>query len=379
MKRIDRLILSEMIGPWIFGVAIFTVIIMAGTYLFQLTNYIVSGIPPSAIFSLTGLLLPGIMVKTFAMAVLLSSLLSFGRLSGDSEIVALKAAGASIPRIMVPVALFGAAVAVLYFATDELVVAPAANKAEAIKNDIQKHLSGTTNRIQQSITDNNGKLQASLMAQDFDITGRHLADVVVEFYDKSGHPSAFLWAPGMQFTGNDTSLVGGSASTNWRLDPGGKLIHFHPFSESNLGMVYPDQVGPEPPNPTTILADQLKNLDALNMSQTRVSIEKLQKDPKVNPGTIANLWYGYYNKVSLPLATIIFALVGAPLGIRSHRTGTATGFALSVVIIFAYMMLSNWMSIYSTGQRIPPYAASFAPVGIGLVCAIVLVYKRNQS
>ncbi len=50
------------------------------------------------------------------------------------------------------------------------------------------------------------------------------------------------------------------------------------------------------------------------MPQTKASIEKLQKDPKVNPGTIANLWYGYYNKVSLPLATIIFALVGAPLG-----------------------------------------------------------------
>ncbi len=94
MKRIDRLILGEMLGPWIFGVAIFTVIILAGTSLFQLTNYIVNGIPPTMIFSLTALLLPGIMVKSFAMAVLLASLLSFGKLSGDSEIVALKAAAA---------------------------------------------------------------------------------------------------------------------------------------------------------------------------------------------------------------------------------------------------------------------------------------------
>jgi lipopolysaccharide export system permease protein len=379
LKRIDRLILSEMIGPWIFGVAIFTVIIMAGSFLFQLTNYMVNGISPSAIFSLTGLLLPGVMVKTFAMAVLLSALLAFGKLSGDSEIVAMKAAGASVLRIMVPVALFGTVVAVLYFVTDEVVVAPAANKAEALKNDIQKHLSGTTNRIQQSITDENGRIQASMMAQDFDITGRHLADVMIEFYDKSGHPSGFLWAPGMQFTGNSTSILDISASKNWRLDPGSKLFHFHPNTESNLGSVYPDEAGPEPPNPTALLADQLKNLDALNMLDTKAAVDKLQKDPKANPGTIANLWYGYYNKISLPLATIVFALVGAPLGIRSHRTGTATGFALSVVIIFAYMMLSNWMSIYSTGQRIPPYAASFAPIGIGLVCAIVLVYKRNQS
>ncbi len=153
----------------------------------------------------------------------------------------------SILRIMVPVALFGAGVAVLYFVTDEFVVAPAANKAEAIKNDIQKRLNGSTNHISQSINDNNGKLQASLMAQDFDITGRHLSDVVIEFYDRSGHPSAILLAPGMQFTGAASALPTSSASRDWRLDPGSKLIRFNPLNESNLGSVYPDEVGPEPP------------------------------------------------------------------------------------------------------------------------------------
>jgi len=378
VKRIDRLILGEMLGPWVFGVAIFTVIIMAGTYLFQLTNYIVSGITPGAIFSYTGLLLPGIMVKTFAMAVLLSSLLSFGRLSGDSEIVALKAAGASVPRIMVPVGLFGLLIGILYFATDELIVAPAAHKAEAIKDDIQKHLTGSTNRIQMPITDQDGHLRASLMARDFDISGAHLYDVVVESYDKGGKPSGLLWAPGMKYTGGSVSDLSKSTS-DWILDPGAVIFTLDQKVSMHLGSTYPVNQMPTPPNPTDLLAAQLNNLDALDMGETRKAIRKLQEDPKVNRGKIANLWYGYYNKVSLPLATLVFALVGAPLGIRNTRTGTASGFALSVVIIFAYMMLSNWMSIYSTGQRIPPYAASFAPIAIGLICAVVLIYRRNQS
>jgi lipopolysaccharide export system permease protein len=376
LRQIDRLIIEEMVGPWCFGVAIFTVIIMAGTYLFQLTNYIVSGISPQDIFAYTGLLLPGIMVKTFAMAMLLSSLLSFGRLSGDSEIVAMKAAGASVPRIMMPVASFGVVVALIYFATDELLVAPAAMKAEGLKADIQKHLTGATNHISVPITDSDGKTRASLMARDFDIGGSALRDVVVEFYDKNGTPRELMWVPGLRFIGTPNSI---SSADNWRLDPGGSGFSIDRKQNWWLGTTYPLNWGPEPPNPTDLLAEQLKNLDALDMAQTRASITKLQQDPKVNRGQIANLWYGYYNKVSLPLATIIFALVGAPLGIRNHRTGTATGFALSVLIIFAYLMLSNWMSIYSAGQKIPPYAASFAPLVIGLVCAAVLIYKRNQS
>ncbi len=379
MKRLDRLVLGEMFGPWVFGVAIFTVIIMAGQFLFILTNYLVSGVSPTQLATYTGLLLPGIMVKTFAMAVLLSALLSFGRLSSDSEIVALKAAGAGVIRIMVPVAAFGVIVAVLYFVTDELVVAPAARQAEVIKNAIQKKLTGQGNRIEFAITDPDGAQRAGLMAKDFDVGAGTLTDVLIEFYDKHNRPSAIVWAPKMTFKGKDLGSIKSSAATHWRLSPGGKVFPMDQSSAWNLGQTYPVELGPEPPDPSDILASSLKNLDALDMPQTLTAIQKLAQNPKADPGNIANLWYGYYNKISLPLATVVFALVGAPLGIRSHRTSTASGFALSIVIIFAYMMLSNWMAIISTGQRIPPYAASFAPIVVGLACAVVLIYRRNRS
>ncbi|MFN8218578.1 MAG: hypothetical protein U0S12_00390 [Fimbriimonadales bacterium] len=70
MKRLDRLIVGELAGPWVFGVGIFTVLIMAGTYLFKITDYIVQGISPATVLQLSVVLLPAIMVKTFAMAML---------------------------------------------------------------------------------------------------------------------------------------------------------------------------------------------------------------------------------------------------------------------------------------------------------------------
>ena len=62
MKRLDKLVLGELAGPWAFGVAIFTVLIMAGTYLFKMTDYVVQGIPVLTIMKLSFLLLPGVMV-----------------------------------------------------------------------------------------------------------------------------------------------------------------------------------------------------------------------------------------------------------------------------------------------------------------------------
>ncbi|MEQ1936541.1 MAG: LptF/LptG family permease [Fimbriimonadaceae bacterium] len=124
MKRIDRLIIGELAGPWMFGTAIFTTLIMAGTYLFKITDYLANGVSFAVVLKLTLLLLPGVIVKTFSMAVLLATLLAFGRLSSDSEIVALRAAGASLGRIMMPVAVFGVVVAAIAFGVNEFVARP---------------------------------------------------------------------------------------------------------------------------------------------------------------------------------------------------------------------------------------------------------------
>ena len=61
------------------------------------------------------------------MAMLLAGLLAYGRLSGDSEIVALRAAGASIARIVAPAGLMAILVAVVAFAVDETMVPWAAS------------------------------------------------------------------------------------------------------------------------------------------------------------------------------------------------------------------------------------------------------------
>lgn len=365
MKRVDRLILGELAGPWMFGVAIFTVLIMAGTWLFKLTDYIVSGIDILTIARFTLLVLPGVMVKTFAMAVLLAALLAFGRLSSDSEVVALRAAGASIGRIMVPVAVFSAAVAALAFAINETVVPYAAYQGTAMKGEIEKRLRGGGEPIFRPVYVE-GKLKAMVMAQDFSLQERRLKGVTIVAVDKDQHPTFLLHADGLEFKDD----------RNWKVTGGGRLFAYDGSTVADIGEIWPGVVS-EPPKPEDIAAGTVRDLDSFSMAQMQQRLAMARLNPSFDKAQIANLEYGYYNKVSLPLAALIFGLVGAPLGIRNHRTGAAAGFWISVLIIFGYMMLANLMAVYAQGGAIPAYVASFSPLAIGLVFAAFLIHRKN--
>jgi lipopolysaccharide export system permease protein len=78
------------------------------------------------------------------------------------------------------------------------------------------------------------------------------------------------------------------------------------------------------------------------------------------------------------LSTVIFALLGAPLGIRHQRSGVGAGFALSIGLTFAYMMLANFMAVYSRGGALSPFVASFTPVVLGGIAAIAAIWRKNR-
>src|SRR4051812_10673913 len=107
MKILDRYIARELIGPFIFGVAAFTLIFISGQYLFKLTSFVAKGAPLVDVMELLVLRMVPVVVLTFPMATLLATLLSFGRLSGDMEVVAMMAGGVSFVRVATPPLLMG--------------------------------------------------------------------------------------------------------------------------------------------------------------------------------------------------------------------------------------------------------------------------------
>ena len=370
MKKLYRMILTEMLGPWVFGVAIFTTLIVTITYLFQLTEMVVRGVSLGTVLYLALLFMPAILVKTFAMAVLLAALLAFSRLSGDSEIVALRAAGISIGRVMIPVAWFGLVVAAIAFYVDEQVVPAATQRAESLKAEIAKQLrADDLNPTGYPIRDKNQKLIAQICARDFSMASNTLRGVTMIVYDaKTGAPTYYMYAAEMTYKDDK----------HWKIVGGGYVVSTDLMLRTDFHDAWPEEIKPFEATPQEIVAAMVSNLDSFSMKQFRQQIEEAKKG-KIDPKQIANLEYGYYNKIALPLAVFIFGLVGAPLGIRQHRSGVAAGYMISIVIIFGYFLLTNLMAVFAKRGPVPPYVASFLPVVIGLIAAIVTIHHRNQA
>src|SRR5437870_5936413 len=106
MKILTRYILKEILGPTVLGFAFYTFIILM-RQLFEMAGLIIRrSLPASTVGQLLYLSLPNIVVLTVPMSLLFGILIAVGRLSSDSEIIAMRASGMSARTIFRPVFIF---------------------------------------------------------------------------------------------------------------------------------------------------------------------------------------------------------------------------------------------------------------------------------
>lgn len=367
MKLVDRLILKEILGPWCFGIGLFSSLLMAGTYLNKIADWVVQGIPSGIILQLVLLLFPAILVKTFTMATLLAALLGFGRLSSDSELVALRAGGASVSRIVRPVTLFSVVIALCTFGFNEVVVPGAATRARGIMADIANaggKRSG--NPVAFPLSDKGG-LRLYVVSKAW--SGDTMQGVTVVFYDKTGAVSNYLQTSQMQWRPLDG---------RWRISGQSTILSADGRDVIRTTDIWPDDLGPSVTRtPTDIGLFGNNDPDLLSMREVQAQIQRGKELGDVSEAKLRNMEYWFWSKISVPLAAVIFGTLGAVLGIRNHRTGTASGFALAVAIIFAYVTMVQFLNVWAQGGVLPPWLASFAPILFGAIAAGTIMAKRN--
>ncbi|MEM7581990.1 MAG: LptF/LptG family permease, partial [Acidobacteriota bacterium] len=105
MRRLDRYMLAEIIGPLLLGFSVFTFILLIQALFKSARLVISSGVDAGMVGRLLLLSLPWIVVMTIPMAFLFSILIAVGRLSSDSELVAIRAGGVSLFSLYRPIVL----------------------------------------------------------------------------------------------------------------------------------------------------------------------------------------------------------------------------------------------------------------------------------
>jgi len=375
---IDRWLLGQMIPPMVFAISAFTVISLSVGVMFDLIRKIVEyGLPLFLALKVLFFSLPSFLVLSFPMAVLLSTLLAYGKLSSNSELLALKSLGIKTSRIISPaIALSIFMTGLTFYFNDNLV--PASNKlaettlragigssfsAEKGKDNIMFSRYGSRiNSSNKKPTKTNSFLTHIFYASWYE---NNIMEGVTVLDFSREDIQQILKAKTGRFDKKSSSWIffdGSIVST----DPSGQTTNIQ-FKE----YTYPFVEGPME------LAKVPKDAAEMTLKQA-IQAEKIYKKTG-NLKEIRRIKVRIQEKFTLPFACLVFGLIGSSLGSKSNiRSSKSQGFGLSVILILIYYVMSFLFSSFGVKGILPPIFAAWLPVLISLGGGIYLLRKSSS-
>jgi len=372
MTRLDRLILSEIVGRFFGGVLLFTGLFMSADTLLKILDYASSGVPTLLLIQLFFMAIPPIIAFTSPMAMLLATLLGFGRLSSDSEITAIFAAGASLQRVLAPVAAFAILVSLAGAYINDTVVPLSERGRQAIIDD-QKRAKGIIPGSQIfnfRQTDEKGRVVMTIHSEGA-LTrlggGRFRVEDVTAVYYQNGTPTQTIFAPAAE---------GADGSKFWQTPQGFRSYGVNSnggtyFSSAEAGSTRPIELT----TPQALTTAARPNVE-LTTPQLQDKARILRESNSLSDAREVEVEIA--RRYTVPFGSVVLALIGAPLGIAPRRSGGEAGFGYSVLITFIYWVTLQAASSLGRSGALPPLIAATLPNILGLIIAAYLIVRARR-
>ncbi len=138
MKILPKYIIREHIPPFVFALGVLMFIFLMQFLVKYITKIFGKGLPFFTIIELVFYNLAWMFALAVPMSVLVATLMSFGRLSGDNEITILKSSGISIYKIIRPALIFGGAITILMILFNDQVLPDFNHRARVMFQNINQ-------------------------------------------------------------------------------------------------------------------------------------------------------------------------------------------------------------------------------------------------
>ncbi|OGW33326.1 MAG: LPS export ABC transporter permease LptF [Nitrospirae bacterium GWC2_56_14] len=365
IKVLDRYIFEELLPPFFLSMFIITLVLFIQK-MFRLAELVISkGVTVTATLKLLAFILPGFLVITIPMSALVAAITAFSRLSSDSEITAMKTSRVSLYRMLRPVTLF-AFLAFSATALTSLVLLPAANtalKAHLFNMVKSQAMVGIEAGVFSSAFDGMviyvDKMESLDKMEGIFISDEHSAKDPYSIVAKRGKlitdPQSFKVTLAME-EGSMYSL------------PRDKSKYL--LSSFAAGSIFLDIN-------RSLLQGGSSTTDYRNASiQTLLTdIRSLRAQGKPTFQLESEL----HMRLSIPVACLIFGIIGAPLGIRKSRSGRSAGIAIALAVFFLYYVLIGTSKNLAETGSLSPAAAYWIPNAIIIMGSAVLLHVRNSE
>ena len=357
---LDKYILRQVIEVFLFGVVIFTSIIFASdTFITLIKQISLYGMPFNVAFMIILLNLPGVIVMTIPMSVLFATVMTLNKLCLASEITIMRACGVGIARIAKPIFIFAASMALLTFVINETIVpnTVAQSKLLAMWSFTQRNVPKEKKNFTLKELKKGNELKRLFYVENcsdgkfYNVSILDMSDpkTIQILQSKTGHSAekgwqfdnASVYTISKQGKTLNTSWIGSSV-VDFGLEMGDKLLNQKDGSDLNFVQ----------------LANKISSLKMTSSQELKAY--KLK----------------FWDKLALPVTTVILVLLGVPLAITPPRVRYNRGFLFSVLIIFLYYLIRALSFSFGDSGVISPFLGTWLP-NIILGSVGYLLYHRK--
>lgn len=323
MKIIRSYLLRELLQPTLAALVLFTFVMLVGN-LIKLTDLLINkGVSLFSIVEMFVLLVPSLLSYTVPMAVLTGTLLAFGKLSSDREILAMKASGISFFSIAAPILLLGLLISVALVPINTHIVPWSHYATRRVLLDI-------------GIRNPTAFLEAGTFIKEFkpyilfvyQVEGNQMTQVRI-YEPKEGYPTRTVVAKRGEFIPIPKErrvllrLFEGAADEPDPQNPSKFYkLQFVTYT-MNLALAEgkdPATLGRKPKDMT---------LNQLQDEIGRLKAEGIEPTP---------LYLELHRRIAMAFSPFVFVLMGLPLGVTTRRAQRSIGFGMSVVIFLGYYL-----------------------------------------
>jgi lipopolysaccharide export system permease protein len=429
MKILYRYVFREHVGPFFFGLSVIMFILVMDFILEVLNMIIGKGLNAFIILQVFVLNLAWMLALAVPMAVLVATLMAFGRLSQDNEITALKASGVSIYRLVLPALVASVVMAVGMAFFNDRVLPELNHHARLLMTDIHQKRPTWNLKENVFIDDIPGY---NILIKKIDPHSSDVRGVTIYDLKKRRMPRTIIAEKGrVEFTPDGNTLIfrlfNGEIheidekepqryrritfdkQTIYIHDIGSRLIRsqsdYRTDREKTAAQMMEDvrkseaevagatqkirQVATSAWEKVTkneqsedTLSGETIVLDRL-IKENRIVLNEIlsaKQDVKNKRRFINSLMVEVHKKFALAAACIAFVLLGAPLGIMAKKGGMAVGLGLSLGFFVLYWAFLIGGEELADRQLIPAFWAMWsANILIGGAGLYILVKSAKEA
>ncbi len=360
-QRLDRYILKELLGPFLLGILILTSIMIMQQILRLMELVLDKGVDLLSIAELFLRLLPAFFVITIPMAVLMSTVTTFNRLSADNEIIAFYAGGIGFFRLLRPVVIFSFLVGLLTLAMGF----NAGQSKGAIKYLAEEMLLKRAS-IGLEARQFNGTFSDMTIYVDAMPTYNDLEGIFIYDQRDRKQPTVIVAKKGV-IVNDEKSKTISLQLLDGSLQQGGmdgeryqRIVFAQYDLKIDLGTLLEKQSG--------------------NAALGYAEIQRRIADSKGEDVDALRLLADYYKRFLFSLAAFVFCILGMPLGVLSGRIARMGGVVAGVAVILLYYMLMVLGDYLVSARILPPNAAAALPILVFIpICFSLLIKVSNKA